>query len=186
MIHTIRRIRHAAELARVYRQAISYRNVGGLDVIICSPGGVATTMLLEHVAKYLRTNAVHDQDTLKHVPDPILYGLNDASGVRVLFVHGKPDQITRSIQRRGWIRIQGAKLGEWRMLTSSRGRSITLFREAVERQIERFAAVPGKAMMSVRFNELWDRLEEIERFLGLDGTDFRETFPPRKGRATEG
>ncbi|MXO70324.1 hypothetical protein [Alteraurantiacibacter buctensis] len=68
-------------------------------VWIISPGGVATTMLIEHVSRYVPTNERHDKDGLKHWPAPPARRLDQADS-RVLFVKGEAVTIAASIARR--------------------------------------------------------------------------------------
>ena len=41
-----------------------------LDAVIVSPGGVASTALMEYVGQFVHVNSPGDRDTLKHRPKP--------------------------------------------------------------------------------------------------------------------
>jgi hypothetical protein len=77
------------------------------DALIMSPGGVATTFLIDHVSQYISINDRNDSDWLKHLP----YIPKSVAGKRVLYIYGNAEQIYQSLKRREYRRIQAAKLG---------------------------------------------------------------------------
>ena len=74
--------------------------------VVCSPGGVATTALIEHARKFVEINHPDDLDGLKHLSSPRLV---EAS--RVVYISGPADRIIQSLERRGFLRYQSIKLG---------------------------------------------------------------------------
>lgn len=174
--------------SRYIRIALASRNnrdVGDIDVVICSPGGVATTMLLEHVACFLRTNAQNDADTLKHVPRPELILSDPKFQGQMIYVYGEVDSIVASIERRCFVRIQGAKLGSMSAVLFPKSASRNAFAKAVSDQIETFLSCKDQRLMTMRFEDLWESSERLADFLAIENPQFLEDFPQRKRRQTE-
>ncbi len=155
-----------------------------LDVIVASPGGVGTTFLIEHLARFRRVNAPHDGDGLKHQPRPPLVGAR-ARPLRFLFVTGELEQISASIARRGWLDRQGAKLGSVATLLAGGDAKRRAFERAVGRQRERWAEPSPDPILFISYDEIWDRVGEIADFLEITDQDFAATFPKRKPRTAE-
>lgn len=159
------------------------RRLPRIDVIVCSPGGVATTTLLTYLTKFSRTNSPKDLDGLKHVPSPeVLLGSRSFSG-RILYIYGDPETILRSIDRRGWVRLQGAKLGSLSSVLLPMPMARRSFKRAVEQQIAAFKQSSDERLLCVEFDALWDQKREIARFLGLE-EEFACGFPERQERHT--
>ncbi len=78
------------------------------EVIVCSLGGVGTTFVMRHIRQFSDTNDPFDVDGLKHLPRPPRFL---ARRPKVVFVSGDARDSMNSIERRGWIPIQAAKLG---------------------------------------------------------------------------
>src|SRR5262249_32515883 len=64
-------------------------------ILIISPGGFATTPLLEYISRHVRTNCSYDTDGLKHLPFPPHW--LEKTGQKVLFISGDVESIRRSI-----------------------------------------------------------------------------------------
>ncbi len=87
---------------------VPHFNRSSYDFLVISPGGVASTTLLEYFARFGHTNDPYDSDSLKHCP---IAKIADNQATKTLFIYGNPTAIYQSIRRRGWVDIQGAKLG---------------------------------------------------------------------------
>lgn len=151
----------------------------GLQAAVISPGGVGTTMLIEHMAKYLRVNRNDDRDHLKHCPR--LPG-RLPEDLRILFVYGNPDDIVTSIQRRGWLPRHGSKLGSIGSVIALGGARHDALRSAVIRQIDWFKTSTRPHLMLIRYEELWDKSDELAEFLGIADPSFVRDFPARRPR----
>ncbi|MCB5200652.1 hypothetical protein LGQ03_15545 [Loktanella sp. TSTF-M6] len=152
------------------------------DVLVCSPGGVGTTFVMKHLHQFVKTNAAHDQDGLKHPARPPLFLRGRP---RILFIHGDPDVALRSIIRRGFFPYQAAKLGLPACVVlgdTPLGQRFYLRGQA--RQLARFKRYRGD-VLCVAFDEIWDRLDDIARFAGVDPATFARDFPPRRARASQ-
>lgn len=155
------------------------RRLDDLDAVVISPGGVGSTLLIDAISPFIRVNSRDDADHLKHLPRlPSWF----PTEMKVIFVHGAVDDIVHSIRRRGWVARHGSKLGSIAsVLAGEEGRAEAL-RRAVEQQIAWFVESDRPNLLRVRYENLWDRLDEIATFLGIDGKAFRENFPPRQPR----
>ena len=149
---------------------------GALDLLVVSPGGVATTSLIRHLNDYLRVNWSDDSDGLKHLPRP------PAQAPPTLFIHGDPALVRASLSRRGWIDFQAAKLGSPMTVLLHGAARDRAFEGAVARQRRRWEAAPRVLMLG--YDEIWDRSAEIADFAGITDPEFLRRFPPRKPRAS--
>jgi hypothetical protein len=59
---------------------------------------------------------------------------------------------------------------------------IDALRRAIAQQIAWFSGSDRRGILKVRYEELWDRLDEISAFLGIDADAFRGAFPPQRPR----
>jgi hypothetical protein len=155
----------------------------GLEVLVVSPGGVGTTFLIEHIGRFRVTNNVHDNDGLKHLPTPPRE-LRYRPDLRVVFLTGDADQIYASLKRRGYIDQQGAKLGSALSVVLRGGlQRITLVR-AIRRQYRRWTKRQDNKVLVLKYNDIWERIDDIANFIGVNAGEFRERFPVRRARIT--
>lgn len=171
-------IRRALRAKRQIRGTVSHRSIP--SIIVCSPGGVATTMLIDHIQIFREINSRDNRDGLKHLPAP------PPPPTKTLFVFGDADTVVQSITRRGWSARQCANLGTIvGVLTRGRLRNFFLKR-AVKNQVRRFSMQASKGhILALNWEHLWDSLDAVSSFLELDGTDFARSFPARKPRSSD-
>lgn len=151
------------------------------DVVICSPGGVGTTFLMRHISKFRKTNDYFDEDSLKHLPTPPLFLRKNP---KMIFISGNSEQAMQSIIRRGWLSIQGAKLGCIRCaLSGDTEKSRAAYIKAVHRQKENYEALQDKVLF-LDFEDIWSRKEDVAHFLGIEEAEFLSDFPERRERKT--
>jgi len=170
------------------KQAIQRRTVSihtpphKLNNFVFSPGGVATTALMQHLENFLNINDYKDRDGLKHPPFPPLW-ICDTH--RVLFLTGPVQQIEASLVRRGWRVAQGAKLGSLGavLLPGAIGR--WCLRRAVRHQInvwQAYAVAHPDRVLVISFDEIWSEQQKIAAFFGITDPLFIQTFPQRRDR----
>ncbi|WP_271438857.1 hypothetical protein [Pontixanthobacter luteolus] len=149
--------------------------------LIISPGGVGTTFLIDHCARFTSLNHRNDRDGLKHLPR--FAGTEEFTRSRIIFVTGKPEDVFASLRRRGWLRDQAAKLGLPRALWLTGRARKAAFIAGVEAQAESFraAAETGQVLM-IDYEQIWDRKAEIARWFGIADPAFLADFPERRGR----
>jgi hypothetical protein len=155
------------------------RGLDRLDVVVISPGGVGSTLLIDQLAPHLRVNSRDDADHLKHLPR-----LPDdfPPDLKIIFIHGEIEDVVQSIRRRGWVARHGSKLASVRSVLAAGEAQIDALRRAIAQQIAWFSGSDRRGILKVRYEELWDRLDEISAFLGIDADAFRGAFPPQRPR----
>jgi hypothetical protein len=152
------------------------------EVWVVSPGGVGTTALIHHIAKFRRTNAPDDSDGRKHLPKPPRLRAGDAT--RFVFVSGDVDQIVQSLARRGWLTAQAANLGVvLGVLTRGAVQRRSLVR-AVKRQAQAWQTGAPGPVIYLDYAELWDAGPQLAGFLGIGDPAFQASFPRRRARTS--
>lgn len=157
--------------------------IDAIDGWIVSPGGVATTAIIQHLSQFIATNADSDSDGLKHWPHPP-QDWGTLEGKRVLFVSGEADVIYQSIMRRGWIEVQSAKLGCLTGVMATGELQRRAFIAAVEAQQSRWKAIRSENFRVISYEQIWDAAESLAAFFGIDDPRFVSEFPKRRARLT--
>ena len=163
-------------------RALPLREDVDISCFVVSPGGVATTALMVHLKKYLRLNDLNDGDGLKHLPRPPDW-LRPTD--RVLFVTGDPSAAARSIERRGWVSIQGAKLGSPLAVVLPTALGRRALGRAMRRQIGAWTMASmsiSVEIMIMHYDDLWSSAQRIAHFFDIDDPSFVSTFPTRRPR----
>ena len=143
---------------------------------IMSPGGVATTTLIEHIRSFRIINCPYDTDLLKH-DLKLLMKLKNA---KVIYVYGEHQKIISSLKRRNYFDINCAKIGIFKFSTSNNDK---LFKKMCEEVLQN--TKNKNHVLCVSYEDLWDSTSEISKFLDLEGTDFEETFPAKRRRESD-
>lgn len=152
-----------------------------LDAWVVSPGGVGTTFLLNHINQYIQANNPDDLDGLKHWPKPPLSRIT-ATDTRILFVMGDIPSIVSSIDRRGWLSEQSAKLGHIFGVMLRKESQRRAFAFAVLKMQRRWTEEPHSSIMTVKYDDIWDQAAMIAEHLEIVDKSFIEEFPERKPR----
>lgn len=155
-----------------------------LDVLVVSPGGVATTALMEYLALFFKINSPHDLDGKKHLPAPPSWFLQ--SQTRVILLTGTESDIVFSLRRRGFLRIQAIKLGySWAALISGKLLS-SIISKAIRRQYCNWTnGVEQSRLLILDYNEIWSRSQDIAKFLGINSAQFLAAFPEQRTRTAQ-
>ena len=149
-----------------------------IDGIVVSPGGVASTMIINHLSQFITVNDPANQDGLKHrsaspKEQPI--------GVPALLITGDPQEIVKSLSRRDYLPHQAIRLASMSFFlvpaTMRRGR----FNRALERQYRSWVGNYSHLLV-IRYEEIWDRKEEIAQHFGIDDPMFLVNFPLKEKR----
>ena len=153
------------------------------DNLVISPGGVGTTILIEHLTNYIAVNCPYDTDGLKHLPKlPARWRKNR----KILFVTGDFEDTYNSMKRRGWLFAQSMKLGCVLCQFTDGDRQKEYNRRSVLKQRAAMEQLPDSSVLIIRYEDIWDKLEAIKDFFGIAAPDFVGTFPerqPRTGKA---
>ena len=153
-----------------------------LDVLIVSPGGVATTFLLRYVSAFMKTNDIHDLDGLKHVTPPSDFVFRE--DLKVIYLTGELSDIENSLVKRGWLFEQYIKLGGYLHYFYNSKKLRSHFKVLVSDQFKIFRSLSknNENVMIIHYDDLWDLKKELSNFLCLDPQSFVNSFPEKRTR----
>jgi len=150
------------------------------EVWVVSPGGVGTTALMKHIARFRRVNASDDSDQLKHLPQPPR--LPQGVDVRFLFISGDEADIFRSLGRRGWLEDQAANLGA-PLAVVLRGRMQRwALARAVRRQKRAWTEGAPPRTLHLDYAEVFEAGPRLAAFLDIADPAFLRDYPERMTR----
>lgn len=136
-------------------------------------------MLMHHCARFAEINCPEDTDDLKHIPNlPICVG----DDRKVLFVYGDTDAIVNSLKRRKFINAHCRKLGSVLGVLAEGKFKYWLISNAINRQKHYFLNQTRIQSLSIHYDDLWDKIEEIADFFEITDERFVTEFPPRRMR----
>lgn len=176
------RIRLAGDAAR--RRLFDAPAFEHLDAWVVSPGGVGTTTLMRHLARFVTLNDPDDTDRLKHWPRPPRSRLA-GSKTKVLFVSGEVETIAASIERRGWTHIQSAKLASVPGVLLRGKTQQDAFRRAVARQQDSWSSLDISNVMTLAYDSLWEAGPVLAVHFGVTDQRFVNEFPKRRKRESQ-
>jgi hypothetical protein len=154
--------------------------------IVVSPGGVGTTFLMEYLGKYIELNNSYDKDGLKHLAT---FPRNFTSNKKILYIRGKPLDIVKSLESRGWLRLQSAKLGCVLCQFVHPSLLRRMFIEICNRQEHFFSDLSKESdssVMILNYDDIWDKKSDIASFFNITNEVFVDKFPPRVVRRSVG
>ena len=79
-----------------------------IDLLIVSPGGVATTTLINYLKLYKKVNDENDRDGYKHLNK---FPFISKADLKILYIYGNYEKIYNSLKRRNIFQSQMVKLG---------------------------------------------------------------------------
>jgi len=183
-------IRKIARRFRMFANALNRNkipenagNINNIDVLVVSPGGVGTTFLMNHLSSYVKINSPSDVDGLKHAPIPYKEILD--SGVKVIYMYGDPEDVYRSIKKRGWIVQQGVKLGSALCVMSFGVLQKWAFIRSVNKQKMNWISSKGIDVLQLSYEDIWSNVQTISYFLNISDPSFVTDFPERKKRTSK-
>ena len=149
-----------------------------LNAMVVTPGGAASTSLLQHIARFVTVNDCNDADGLKHAPFPPRW-FGDSKKTRVIFIDRDMSQIVQSLERRGYVYEQLAKLGSVMgcLLPDASAKKILV--KAIHRQKHKWRTTKSADVLFIDYESLWDQVEKISAFLGITDSNFVRDFPQR-------
>lgn len=146
-----------------------------LDALVVSPGGVASTALIEHLSKYVKVNQANDWDGLKH-------NLDTATNHKLIYVSSRNSDPVRSLDRRGFSRFQLCKI-ERDLSPLFLGQSQVILRlsEAIslmESEAIRLLETKGEdKVLILSHQNLHKSANKIMDFLDIKSEDFLNRYP---------
>jgi hypothetical protein len=150
--------------------------------LVISTGGAGTTFLMKHLAQFIEINDPFDRDRIKHLPRLPAGWLDDR---RILYLYASPEVVFRSIRRRGWLNMHAGELGcvtcqfTWGCLQKR------FFEQGVQNQINAFHKYPAESVMCLKYENIWENIEEIANFFSIDDFRFVQDFPKYRPRISE-
>ena len=152
-------------------------------VLIVSPGGVGTTMLIKHVRKFKIVNSFDDSDGLKHLGR--IYSKNGPQ--KVVFISGGVKESFDSLSRRGWLDVNYRKI-TGQLMPNDKEARFDAWSKAVKSQISYFHLYNLKNQCSVYFvdyDNIWNEIKEIQNFLDISSDEFASSLPARTPRTLQ-
>ena len=159
-----------------------------IDVVVVSYGGVGTTLLMKHLARFRKLNDPDDNDGWKHLTVPPITRRRE---VRFIYVFGDPVDAAVSLFRRDYQYWQSMKLQRFHPhppgpIVPSMS-LIDYARMGVDRfQFERHfdnwsARYLVRPTLFLRYEKMWEHLDQVAEFLALPSDAFAD-FPPQRPR----
>ena len=144
-----------------------------VNTVICSAGGVATTLLLRHYNKLgVLTNDPMDRDRLKHSKSPP----KDDNIKRGIYIYGDPQEAYKSLVRRNFLQRQIKKTaGNWGTEEDPLG---------LEGHFESWLSHANTyPIMFIKYDDIWNKIHHINEF--IEFTDHQD-LPEKKQRKSDG
>ena len=161
-----------------------------IDVLICSTGGVGTTILMKHISNYKVTNNINDKDRFKHlVFPPLSYNQN----IKYVYIFGYPIESVISLFSRNSHHWHSSKLLSFNNSVKSIGQNTTIEEYARERT-DRFlfsehfnnwlTLSKFYPTLFLKYGKIWENLEILYDFLEIPLEEIK-SFPEQKKRSSE-
>lgn len=148
------------------------------QVLVVSPGGVASTSVMEQIARFCETNSPGDGDGLKHIIRP------PRKAKKMVLITGEPREVASSLRRRGYLGIHSAKMGSVLGVMLRGNLQEHYFRWLVRRQRENFAQDKRKCLV-LQYGEVFESCKKIADFLNLPSEEFCRDYPARRARRAQ-
>lgn len=151
------------------------------EVLVISPGGVATTMLINYLQKYVKINDKDNFDGNKHLDQVPL-----APNTKIIYLYSNNyNELIASLKRRlfyfnncAWLKSSLAILFFFLPKTSE-----FFFKKALDKQTINFLS--DRKVLCIEYENIWSEKEKIQSFLGLiHKPDFIINFPAKRPRKT--
>lgn len=145
---------------------------------------MATTTFILALSQIVRTNDFGDKDGLKHaIRPPVVEG--SRGKVQVIYVTGSTPDVIASLKRRGMLAEQCGKLGAPLGAISFGGVQMRCFAAAKARQERNWLSLPDEQVLRIEYDQLWDKISEIEHFLDIPSNSLRAIMPERRNRSSK-
>tara|TARA_B100000989_G_scaffold24683_1_gene15984 strand:+ start:1389 stop:1937 length:549 start_codon:yes stop_codon:yes gene_type:complete len=145
------------------------------DVLVISTGGVATTTLIKYIKLFSNVNCENDSDGLKHLIQPPEV---DFKKTKIIYITGSDEKIFNSLKRRNIFNEQMMKLGCPLSFFFTGRLEKYFFSKCIKRQKKNF--YNNDKILTLMFDEIWDKKESIKNYLDIDSKLFLEEFPSKK------
>ena len=157
-----------------------FKNVdSSIKLLIISVGGTATTTLMNHLSKYIKTNDPFDRDGLKHKR---LINLSDYQ--KVIYLIADPELAYFSLKRRNYLRGNCKKLGFLSYVFLYKKLFIYEVNKVQSEWIKKSKKYPKK-YLALNISEIFESDFIIKEFTGINNDEFTTEFPKRKERISK-
>ena len=144
-------------------------------VLVISTGGVATTTLIKYLKLFSNINCENDSDGLKHLIRPPEV---DYKKTKIIYIFGSDEKIFNSLKRRNIFNEQMMKLGCPLSFLFTGKLEKYFFSRCIKRQKKNF--YNNDKILTLMFDEIWDKKEIIKNYLDINSKLFLEEFPSKK------
>jgi hypothetical protein len=165
------------------------QNLELLDLIVCSYGGAGTTFFMQFLEQYKKVNSPVNKDGLKHIDRPP--SLTNLSNFKALYMFGDPLNALISLFQRNYQSPHSHKLLVNYPDIKPISRNCTLA-DYLEEGVDKFKleqhfdnwvnAKKTYPIMFVKYEKMWENLEEIFDFLEIPFSCIKQLKKIRKSR----
>ena len=145
------------------------------EIVVISPGGVASTLLMKHLSTYVSVNSAGDRDGLKHLARP------PSNVNKAILITGNAEEVAKSLRKRGYLGIHAAKMGSPLGVLLSGKAQEKHFQRLVRNQRKNFES-SGSSTLVIDYDNIWDSCSTIAEFAEITDAEFCNQFPSRKSR----
>lgn len=153
--------------------------LNNLDVLVVSPGGVGTTVLIDHISNFKKINDRDNADGLKHKFKPY-NGKVDA--LKIIYIFGNYKSIYKSLKRREYFQTQMLHFESILGTLSSKLISLNYFKKLAIAHKKNWMEAGNIEILFIDYEDLFESKMEIKKFLNISEKDFLVNFPIRKTR----
>jgi len=150
--------------------------------LIISPGGVATTMLINYLSKYIQVNDPNDKDLLKHLTK-LPSNLNKHT--KILYIYGDTKSIFLSLKRRNYFYSHCLKMNCLKCLFFQGGLQYKFFEDRINYQKNLLTKNQNYQLLVLSYDEIWTKKNKIKKFFKISSKEFIDRFPQKKSRVTK-
>ena len=157
------------------------KKLKSLDVLIISPGGVGTTVLMDHISNFKKTNDRDNLDGLKHKNKPYNEKIDS---LKIIYIFGNYKSIYKSLKRREYFQTQMLYFESILGTLSSKSITLNQFKKLVITHKKNWMEVANLDILFMDYDDLFESKIEIKNFLNISDNRFLLNFPIRKTRLT--
>lgn len=157
--------------------------------LVVSPGGVASSAIIQHLERFIDVNSPTDKDGLKHIfrPSQIPAGVQ-----KILFLFDKTGPILKSLERRNYHQLHIAKLGGVLRLAPLEAIWKPHLTFLVLRQRRTFLSMQkhrmincGPEVLCISMSQIFESATEVRDFFEIQDEAFIVGFPKRRARKSQ-
>lgn len=176
--YTIRLIDHFLWRNLAFHHFKEYKKIP--EILVVSPGGVATTMLIKHIRSFIKINCENDTDYLKHIPTIPKNFIKKK--IKIIYIYDNKEVILNSLERRSYLTRQIIKLGGILEFFTNFFNKRNLCKKYIEYQINHFIKSEYPYLLILKYEDIWNEKKTIMKFIGISDLNFLNKFPEKRNR----